>query len=170
MERENVVTFQGMALTLIGPELKVGDTAPDAELLKNDLSKMNIADCKGKVIIISAVPSLDTPVCELQTVRFNKEVENLGDNVCLINVSMDLPFAQGRFCEANNTKNGVTLSDHRTGAFGEAYGTLIKGLRLLTRSVFVVDQNGKIAHAQYVKEVTEQPDYDSVFMAVKKLL
>lgn len=170
MERENAVTFMGAPLTLIGQERKVGDAAPDAELLKNDLSTMKLSECRGKVCIISAVPSLDTPVCELQTVHFNKEVESLGDNVCLSTVSMDLPFAQGRFCEANNTKNGVILSDHRTGEFGEAYGVLIKGLRLLSRSVFVVDQSGKLAYVQYVKEITEQPDYDSAFKAVKELL
>jgi thiol peroxidase len=169
-ERSGVITFQGNPLTLLGAELKVGDSAPDAILLSNDLSPIQLSSYKGKVCVISVVPSLDTPVCDMQTRRFNEEAGNLGDNVAILTMSMDLPFAQARWCGAAGVDKVATLSDHRDAAFGEAFGVLIKELRLLARAVFVVDKDGVIQYIQLVKEVTEEPDYNAVLEAVKKLV
>jgi thiol peroxidase len=169
-ERSGVITFQGNPLTLLGAELKVGDSAPDAILLSNDLSPTQLSSYKGKVCVISVVPSLDTPVCDMQTRRFNEEAGNLGDNVAILTMSMDLPFAQARWCGAAGVDKVATLSDHRDAAFGEAFGVLIKELRLLARAVFVVDKDGAIQYIQLVKEVTEEPDYNAVLEAVKKLV
>lgn len=169
-ERTGVITFKGNPLTLIGPEIKVGDSAPDATLLANDLSPVQLSSYKGKVCVISVVPSLDTPVCDMQTRKFNEEAGNLGGNVVIHTVSMDLPFAQARWCGAAGVEKVVTLSDHRDAEFGEAYGVLIKELRLLTRAVFVVDPNGTVQYIQLVKEVTDEPDYNAVIDAVKKIV
>lgn len=169
-ERSGVITFQGNPLTLLGAELKVGDSAPDVTLLSNDLSPIQLSSYKGKVCVISVVPSLDTPVCDMQTRRFNEEAGNLGDNVAILTMSMDLPFAQARWCGAAGVDKVATLSDHRDAAFGEAFGVLIKELRLLARAVFVVDKDGAIQYIQLVKEVTEEPDYNAVLEAVKKLV
>jgi len=169
-ERSGVITFQGNPLTLLGAEFKVGDSAPDAILLSNDLSPIQLSSYKGKVCVISVVPSLDTPVCDMQTRRFNEEAGNLGDNVAILTMSMDLPFAQARWCGAAGVDKVATLSDHRDAAFGEAFGVLIKELRLLARAVFVVDKDGVIQYIQLVKEVTEEPDYNAVLEAVKKLV
>jgi thiol peroxidase len=169
-ERHAVITFQGNPLTLLGNELNVGDTAPDVTLLANDLNPTQLSKYKGKVCVISVVPSLDTPVCDMQTRKFNEEAGNLGENVAILTMSMDLPFAQARWCGAAGVDKVVTLSDHRDAAFGEAFGVLIKELRLLARAVFVVDKSGKIQYTQLVKEVTEEPDYNAVLEAVKKLL
>ena len=169
-ERSGVITFQGNPLTLLGAELKVGDSAPDATLLSNDLSPIQLSSYKGKVCVISVVPSLDTPVCDMQTRRFNEEAGNLGDNVVILTMSMDLPFAQARWCGAAGVDKVVTLSDHRDAAFGEAFGVLIKELRLLARAVLVVDKDGAIQYIQLVKEVTEEPDYNAALEAVKKLV
>ena len=169
-ERSGVITFQGNPLTLLGAEPKVGDSAPDAVLLSNDLSPIQLSSYKGKVCVISVVPSLDTPVCDMQTRRFNEEAGNLGDNVAILTMSMDLPFAQARWCGAAGVDKVATLSDHRDAAFGEAFGVLIKELRLLARAVFVVDKDGVIQYIQLVKEVTEEPDYNAVLEAVKKLV
>ncbi|CAB1060993.1 Thiol peroxidase, Tpx-type (EC [Olavius sp. associated proteobacterium Delta 1] len=169
-ERNGEITFQGNPLTLLGAELKVGDSAPDAALLGNDLSPVQLSAYKGKVCVVSVVPSLDTPVCDMQTRRFNEEAGNLGDNVAILTMSMDLPFAQARWCGAAGADKVVTLSDHRDAAFGEAFGLLIKELRLLARAVYVVDQDGIIQYIQLVKEVTEEPDYNAALEAVKKLV
>lgn len=169
-ERNGMITFQGNPLTLLGAELKVGDSAPDVTLLANDLSPVQLSSYKGKVCVVSVVPSLDTPVCDMQTRKFNEQAGNLGDNVVILTMSMDLPFAQARWCGAAGVDKVVTLSDHRDAAFGAAFGVLIKELRLLARAVFVVDKNGIIQYIQLVKEVTEEPDYNAVLEAVKKLV
>ena len=169
-ERQGEITFQGNPLTLLGNDLKVGDTVPDVTLLGNDLNPVQLSDYKGKVCVISVVPSLDTPVCDMQTRRFNEEAGNLGGNVAILTTSMDLPFAQARWCGAAGIDKVATLSDHRDAAFGEAFGLLIKELRLLARAVLVVDQEGIIQYIQLVKEVTEEPDYGAALEAVKKLV
>ncbi|MBW2192477.1 MAG: thiol peroxidase [Deltaproteobacteria bacterium] len=169
-ERSGIVTIHGNPLTLIGPALEKGNPAPDVELLDNDLNPVKLSSFQGKVCVISSVPSLDTPVCDMETRRFNTEAEKLGDTVAVLTVSMDLPFAQKRWCGAAGVENVVTLSDHRNAAFGEAYGVLIKELRLTARSIFVVDPNGVIQYIQTVSEVSEEPDYNAVLDAVKKLV
>ena len=169
-ERSGVITFKGNPLTLLGAELKVGDSSPDVAVLGNDLNPVQLSSYKGKVCVLSVVPSLDTPVCDMQTRKFNEEAGNLSDNVAILTISMDLPFAQARWCGAAGVDKVVTLSDHRDAAFGEAYGLLIKELRLLARAVFVVDQEGTIQYIQLVKEVTEEPDYNAAIEAVKKLV
>ncbi len=168
-ERTGDITFKGNLLTLLGSEIKVGDAAPDCELLGNDLSPVKLSSYRGKVCILSSVPSLDTPVCDMETRRFNQEAGGLGDNVAILTISMDLPFAQARWCGAAGVDKVVTLSDHRDAAFGEAYGVLIKELRLLARAIFVVDREGIIQYVQLVKEMTQEPDYGSVLAAAKRL-
>ena len=169
-ERSGVITFQGDPLTLAGTEVKVGDSAPDVEMLGNDLSPVKLSSFKEKVCIISVVASLDTSVCDMQTRKFNEVAGNLGDNVVILTISMDLPFAQARWCGAAGVYKVVTLSDYRDAAFGEAYGVLIKELRLLARAIFVVDKDGTVQYIQLVKEVSEEPDYEDVLGAVKKLV
>jgi thiol peroxidase len=168
-ERAGAITFKGNPLTLLGNELKVGDAAPDCELLGNDLSPVKLSSYRGKVCILSAVPSLDTPVCDMETRRFNQEAGGLSDDVAILTISMDLPFAQARWCGAAGVDKVVTLSDHRDAAFGDAYGVLIKELRLLARAIFVADRAGVIQYIQLVKEMTEEPDYEPVLAAAKKL-
>lgn len=168
-ERTGVITFKGNPLTLIGPEVKVGAAAPDFTVTANDLSPAGLADFKGKVLIIAAVPSLDTPVCDMETRRFNTEAAKLGDDVKILTISMDLPFAQARWCGAAGIEAVQTLSDHASASFGQNWGALIKELRLLTRAVFVVGKDGKVAYVQYLKEITEEPDYDAALAAAKKL-
>ena len=165
-ERKNV-TFKGNPITLIGPELKAGDKAPDFKALGKGLVEVTLAESKGKTRLISVVPSLDTPVCELQTKRFNEEASKLPSNIVVYTVSMDLPFAQGRFCTAQHADKITCLSDHRDASFGKAYGTLIKELRLLTRAVFVVGPDDKIQYVEYVKEVTQHPDYEKALAVLK---
>ncbi|SFD61099.1 thiol peroxidase (atypical 2-Cys peroxiredoxin) [Lentibacillus persicus] len=160
------VTFNQDPVTLLGNELSVGDKAPDFTVLANDLQEVSLSDYKG-VRLIAAVPSVDTGVCSDETKRFNEEADKLG-NVHVLTISMDLPFAQGRWCAANGVKNLDTLSDHRHADFGEKYGVLIKELRLLARAVFVVDSNDKITYVEYVDEVTDHPDYDSALQAAEK--
>ena len=170
MERSGEVTFQGNPLTLIGPKLAVGDAAPAFELLANDLSPVKLSDSAGKVRLISVVPSLDTPVCDTQTRNFNEQLSALGDGVVGLTVSTDLPFAQARFCGAAGIERIQTLSDHYSLAFGNAYGTHIKELRLESRAVFVVDGGGTIRHVEYVGEITEPPDHEAALAAVKAAL
>jgi thiol peroxidase len=170
MQRPGDVTFQGNPLTAIGPKLEVGNQAPEFQLLANDLSPVNLADSAGKVRLLSVVPSLDTPVCDMQTRRFNGHLEALGDGVAGFTISADLPFAQARWCGAAGMQRMQTLSDHRDMAFGDAYGTHIEELRLESRAVFVVDGSGTIRHAEYVKEITEHPNYDAALAAIERLL
>ena len=170
VERSGDVTMKGNPLTLVGPALKVGDKAPDFVVLNNDLAPVSLSAYSGKVCIISSVPSLDTPVCDMETRRFNQEAGNLGRDVVVLTISMDLPFAQKRWCGAAGVDKVVTLSDHRDASFGSAYGVLIKELRLLARSVFVVDKKGVIRYIQVVRELTQEPDYEAVLRAVKTCL
>lgn len=169
-ERTGIITFKGNGLTLVGTPAGVGDKAPAFTVLANDLSPRTPADYKGKVLIISAVPSLDTGVCDMETRRFNQEAASLGDDVKILTISCDLPFAQARWCGAAGVQAVETLSDHKDLSFGMAYGVVIKELRLLTRAVFVVDRNGIITHAQIVPEVTTEPDYAGAISAAKKAL
>jgi thiol peroxidase len=168
-ERKKAATFQGNPLTLSGPELKPGDKAPAFSCLDAELKPVCLGDYKGKTLLILSVPSLDTPVCSMETIRFNKEAEKLpSDKAAVLTVSMDLPFAQSRFCSAEGVKSVRTVSDHKDAIFGANYGTLIKELRLLSRAVFVVDPKGRITYVEYVKEVTDHPDYDAALAAVGK--
>lgn len=161
------VSFQQDPVTLLGNEIKVGDTAPNFTVLNNDLQEVSLDDYKGKKKLISVVPSIDTGVCSDQTRRFNEEAEKL-DNVHVLTISMDLPFAQKRWCAAEGIGNLDTLSDHRDADFGEKYGVLIKELRLLARSIFVVDSNDKVTYVEYVDEVSNHPDYESALEAIKQ--
>ena len=158
--------MRGNPLTLIGPELQAGDHAPDFTVVDGTLSPVNLEKTGHNVRIISVVPSLDTPVCDLQTKRFNEEATKLPD-VDIITVSMDLPFAQKRWCGAFGVDRVKMLSDHRSGSFGEAYGTLIKDLRIESRAIFVLDKDNLIRHAEYVKEVADHPNYDAALAAAK---
>lgn len=169
-ERTGVVTFKGNPFTLLGPELKVGDKAPDFSVVDNGLAPVTSATYAGKIRIISAVPSLDTPVCDTETRRFNQEAAALPGDVVVLTVSLDLPFAQGRWCGAAGIDKVVTLSDYRERSFGKAYGVLIKELLLLTRAVFLVDANDTIRYIQVVPEITSEPDYAAVIAAAKALL
>lgn len=167
-ERKEAVTLRGNPMTLIGPELKVGDKAPDFKLVGNDMKPVTLADTSGKVRIIACVPSLDTPVCDTETRRFNEEAGKL-PGVDILTVSMDLPFAQSRWCGAAGVKNVRTLSDYQQRSFGPAYGVLIKELQLEARAVFVVDKDNTVRYVQYVKEMAEQPDYEAALAAARQL-
>lgn len=164
------VTMKGSPLTLTGNIVNVGDKAPDFEVVGKDLSPVKFSSFAGKVCIISCVPSLDTSVCDIMTRRFNEEAVKLKGDVVILAVSMDLPFAQKRWCGAANVENVHVLSDHRTASFGQAYGVLLKDLRLLARAVFVVDKQGVVRYEEIVPEVTHEPDYDKALDEVKKLL
>jgi len=169
-ERTGIITMKGNPLTLVGKQPKVGEHAPDFEVLDNDLSPVRLSSFLGKVCVIASVPSLDTPICDMETRRFNEEAGILGPDVAILTISMDLPFAQKRWCGAAGVDKVTTLSDHLSASFGETYGVLIKELRLLARAVFVVDGDGVVQYVQIVKEVTDEPDYDDVLGALKKLV
>lgn len=168
MERKGIVTIKGNPLTLIGDELKVGDKAPDFTVLDSDLKEVRLSDFSGKIKLISVTPSLDTPVCDLQARRFNQEAAKLPEDVVVLNISMDLPFAISRFCTTAGIDKVKAYSDHRDASFGNAYGVLIKELRLLARSIFVIDKNDYIIYLEIVPEVTEHPDYETALEAAKK--
>lgn len=168
-ERTGIATFKGNPLTLIGPELQAGDSAPDFTVSKNLLEDVSLKDFAGKIKLISVVPSLDTGVCDAQTRRFNEEAAGLGDDVVILTVSADLPFAQARWCGAAGVDQVITLSDYKTRSFGQAYGVLIKEFQLDMRSIFVVDQNDKITYVEYLSEMTEHPNYEAAVEAVKSL-
>jgi len=161
------VTFKDNPVTLLGTEIQVGNDAPNFTVVANDLSEKTLDDYEGKVKLISVVPSLDTGVCSKQTKRFNEEADKL-DNVQLLTISMDLPFAQTRWCSAEGVNNIEILSDHREADFGKKYGVLIKELRLLARSIFVVDSNNKVTYVEYVPEVSSHPDYDKALEEAEK--
>ncbi|MBI4585603.1 MAG: thiol peroxidase [Planctomycetes bacterium] len=167
-ERKGAVTFKGNPLTLVGPEIKPGTKAPDFQLLAQDLSTQNLSSSKGKVRILSVVPSLDTPICDLQTRRFNEEAAKLPGEVEIITVSVDLPFAQKRYCGAAGIEKVKVLSDHREVSFGTAYGVLVKELRLLARSIFIVDKTDTVRHVEYVMEIASHPNYEAALEAAKK--
>jgi thioredoxin-dependent peroxiredoxin len=160
------VTFKDKPVTLLGNQLKAGDQAPDFKVLANDLSEVTLADSKGSVRLIAAVPSVDTGVCDAEVRRFNEEASKLG-NVKVLTISVDLPFAQKRWCAAVGIENVQTLSDHRDLSFGKAYGAAIEELRLLARSVFVIDSSDKITYVEYVDEVTSHPNYEAALEAAK---
>ena len=169
-ENKRTVTFKGQPLTLLGDEVRLGQAAPDATVLDNALAPAAISDFGGNIVIVSSVPSLDTPVCDIQTRRFNTEAASLGPDVVILTISMDLPFAQGRWCGAAGVEAVKTLSDHRDGQFGLAYGLLIEELRLLARAVLVLDREGTVRHVQVVPELTDEPDYDAALNAVRALV
>jgi thioredoxin-dependent peroxiredoxin len=169
-ERSGIITFKGNPFTLLGPELKAGDKAPDFAVVDNGLAPVSMASSAGKIRIISSVPSLDTPVCDTETRRFNQEAAGLPGSVVVLTISLDLPFAQKRWCGAVGIDKVTTLSDYRDRSFGQNYGVLIKELLLLTRAIFVVDAQGVIRYIQIVPEVTSEPDYAAVIAAAKALL
>jgi thiol peroxidase len=161
--------MKGNPLTLAGNEVKAGDAAPDFVAVANDLSDVKFSSFRGKIVVLSSVPSLDTGVCDRETRRFNEEAAKLGDDVRVLTISMDLPFAQKRWCAAAGVERVTTLSDYREASFGRSYGVLIKELRLLARAVFIVDRQGKVRYVQLVKELATEPDYDAVLAAVREI-
>ncbi len=167
-ETSGLVTLQGNPVTLLGDQLAVGAPAPDFKVVNGEFKPVRLADFKGKVCLISAVPSLDTSVCALQTRRFNQELASLPASVVVLTISMDLPFAQKRFCAAEKIERISVLSDHVWREFGTRYGILIKDLGLLARAVFVVDGQGRIAYKQLVPELTSHPDYEAALAAVRR--
>ena len=166
---EDAVTMKGKPVALAGRQVDVGDEAPEFAALGNDLSEVGLSSFRGKVCLIASVPSLDTPVCDVETRRFNAEAGSLGDEVAVLVVSMDLPFAQKRWCGAAGVENVQTLSDHRQASFGKAYGVLIEDLRLLARAIFIVDRQGKVRYKQIVREITSEPDYGEALSALRQL-
>jgi thiol peroxidase len=162
------VTMKGNPVTLTGKDPQIGEPAPDCALTANDLSEVKLSSFKGKKIIISVVPSLDTPVCDLQSKRFNKEAVSLPDTV-ILTVSMDLPFAQKRWCGMTGSDKIKTLSDYRQASFGQAYGVLIENLRLLTRAIFIVDEKSILRYKQIVPEITQEPNYEEALAVLKKI-
>lgn len=167
-ETKGIVTFKRNPVTLIGTLLKAGQKAPNFKLLTPEMKDVQFTDSRGKVRLLSVVSSLDTPVCDLQTQRFEQEASQFKD-VVIYTISVDLPFAQARYCGAHDIKNLQTLSDHRDASFGMAYGVLIKELRLLARSIFIIDRDDTIRYVEYVKEVTQHPDYDQAIAALKEI-
>ncbi len=167
-QRSGVVTLKGQPLTLLGPAIKVGQKAPDFQVVDEAFKPVRLSDFRGKAVLIAAVPSLDTPVCSMETKRFNEEAAKLPKDVVVLTISMDLPFAQKRFCEAEKVGGIQVLSDCVDHDFGQNYGVLIKGMGLLARSIFVVGKDGTIRYEQIVPEVTNHPDYDAALKAIKQ--
>src|SRR3989338_7146713 len=166
-ERTGVVTFKGNPMTLVGPELKVGQKAPDFQVVAQDLSPVTLANSRGKIRLVSVVTSLDTGICDIQTKRFNEEAAKL-PNVAILTISADLPFAQKRWCGAAGIDKVQVLSDHKDASFGTAYGVLMKELRLLSRAIFVVDANDTLRYIEYVPEVASHPNYDAALNAARQ--
>lgn len=164
------IKMNGLPAQVTGAELKKGDKAPDFTLVDNALNPVKKSDFEGKVLVISCVPSLDTPVCDVETRRFNVEADKLPGDVVVLTVSRDLPFAQARWCAASGVSKVVTVSDYRDFGFARDYGVLLEDLGLLTRAVFVVDKQGTVQYVQFVPEVTHEPDYAAVLAEVKKLM
>ncbi|MEW4369051.1 thiol peroxidase [Paenibacillus kandeliae] len=169
-ERTGVAAFKGNAITLIGPELQVGDKAPAFTISKNLLEQASLSDYAGQIKLISVVPSLDTGVCDAQTRRFNEAASELGEDVVILTISADLPFAQARWCGAAGVDRVVTLSDYRDNSFGKAYGVLIKEFVIDMRAIFVIDRDDVIRYVEYLPEMSEHPNYDQAIAAVKGLL
>lgn len=171
MSRTAAVTFKGTPMTLLGSELKVGEAAPEFTLhyFEGGLKTLTNSDLRGKPAIVSIVPSLDTGVCQIQTKRFNSELAGLGDKVQAVTVSRDLPFAQNRFCGAEDIKNMKVGSDYQSGEFGQAWGVMIDELKLLARSVYVLDSQGKVVYGEIVPEVTAEPNYEAALAALKSV-
>ncbi|MFD0672668.1 thiol peroxidase [Cohnella sp. GCM10027633] len=169
-ERAGVATAKGYPITLVGPELRVGDTAPNFKINQDLLKEASLSDYEGKIKLISVVPSLDTPVCDSQTRRFNEEASQLGNDVIFITISVDLPFAQSRFCSTAGIDRMITLTDYKHRSFGEAYGVLIKELQLELRAIFILDANNTIRYVEYLKEMTDHPDYEAAISALRELI
>ena len=169
MERKGVISFQGKPLTLTGNEMRVGDKAPDFTVLNGELKEVGLKDFAKKVKVISVTPSLDTPVCDLQARMFNNEAAKLPADVTVLNISMDLPFAISRFCTSAGIDKVKALSDHRDASFGNGYGVLISELRLLARSIFIIDKEDVIRYIEIVPELTKEPDYEKALGALKKI-
>ncbi|MFH0825775.1 MAG: thiol peroxidase [Pseudomonadota bacterium] len=170
IERTGLVTLRGNPITLVGTAVKEGDAAPGFIAVGNNLAPVDFSSFKGKVCLISSVPSLDTPVCDTVTRRFNERAAALGPDVVILTVSMDLPFAQSRWCAAAGVDAVVTLSDHKDASFGTSYGLLMKEVRLLARAVLVVDKDGIIRRYELVKEIATEPDLDAALEAAAKLV
>jgi len=170
MERKGIVTEHGNPVTLIGSAPQTGDKAPDFMVLDGSLREIGLKDFAGKTKVISVTPSLDTPVCDLQATRFNEEAQKLPDDVVVLNISMDLPFAISRFCTIKGIDKVKGFSDHREASFGVSYGVLIKELRLLARSIFIIDKDDRIKYIEIVPEITHHPDYDKATEVVKQLI
>ena len=168
-ERVGIVSMRGNPLTLVGNEVKVGDEAPDFVVLANDLSPVSFSSFRGKVCVLSSIPSLDTPICNATTRRLDREAERLGTGVAILTISMDLPFAQRRWSDAAHMNRVQTLSDHRDASFGTSYGLLIKELRLLARALLLVDGDGVIRYIQLVREVNDEPHFEPVLSALSEL-
>ena len=168
-ERTGILTMRGNPLTLVGNQVKVGDAAPDFIVVDNNLAPVKFSSYRAERPLISSVPSLDTPVCDTETRKFNEEGSRLGPQISILTISMDLPFAQKRWCGAAGVDRVQTLSDYRDASFGTAFGVLIKELRLLARAIFLVNQKGIIRYIQLVKEITTEPDYQAIWDALKKL-
>jgi thiol peroxidase len=169
-ERSGLIKMKGNPLTLVGNEVKVGDTAPDFTVFNENLEPVKLSSFSGKTIVIISVPSIDTPVCDMEARRFNREAGNLADNIVILTISMDLPFAQKRWCASAGIENIQLLSDYRNASFGNSFGVLIKELGLLARTIFIIDGEGKVQYVQYVKETTDEPYYDEVLTAINKTL
>lgn len=169
-ERTGELTWKGKPLTVVGAQLKPGDTFPKVALTATDWSTVNLENLNGAVRLVSVVPSLDTGICDAQTKRFNDEAEKFGERVKVITVSSDLPWAQRRWVADAEVKNITVLSDHDGMAFGDAAGTHVKEMRIEQRAIFVVDRDGKVAYAEYVPEIAQHPDYDAAIEAVNKLI
>ena len=165
-----VANFKGNPITLVGNEVQVGQSAPDFKLNKNLLEEVTLADYAGKVKLISVVPSLDTGVCDAQTRKFNEAAADLGDNVVILTVSVDLPFAQARWCGSAGVDQVITLSDYKNRSFAQNYGVYIEEFGLLMRSIFVIDANNQVTYVEYLSEMTEHPNYDAAIAAVKALV
>lgn len=170
MERKGIITVKASPVSLTGSEMKVGDKAPDFTVVDGDLKEVRLRDFAGKIKVISVSASLDTPVCDTQARRFNQEAAKLPEYVVILNITMDLPFAISRFCTTAGIDKVHAYSDHRDASFGNAYGVLIKELRLLARSIFIIDKNDVIRYIEIVPELTNHPDYDKALGALKKLL
>ena len=168
-ERTGIVTSKGKPVTLLGPEIRVGDPAPDFTVVDTSLSPVTLGDFREKVKVISSVPSLDTAVCDVETRRFNQEAASLGENVVVLTISLDLPFAQKRWCAAAGVDRVKVLSDYQDRSFASAYGVLIRESKLLSRSIFVVDGKDVVRYVQHVPEIGQEPDYGAVLAAVKGL-
>lgn len=169
MERKGKITFLGNPLTLIGTEKKIGEKADNFTVLDKELKEISLKDFAGKIKLISVTPSLDTPVCDIQARRFNQEAAKLPDDVVIMNISMDLPFAISKFCTTAGIDKVKAYSDHRDASFGNAYGVLIKELRLLARSIFIIDRDDTIRYIELVPELSDQPDYDKALAELRKL-
>ncbi|UKS26324.1 thiol peroxidase [Paenibacillus sp. HWE-109] len=169
-ERTGVATVGGNPVTLLGPEIKIGDQAPDFKVNKDLMTEVSLADYAGKVKLISVVPSVDTGTCDAQTRRFNVEADKLGEDVVILTISVDLPFAQSRFCGAAGIDKVITLSDYKYRSFGQAYGVLIKEIQLDQRAIFIVDANDTVRYVEYLTEMKEHPNYDAALSALKELV